>query len=596
MPTATAPKKFLTFLRILLLVIPLTFTLTACGQKADIVPEHVEELNCENAQIQFQNLTAAIMQQELSANTLNLHYMAASPAALGISEYAVSLGHYGIDAQEEATAAIKDYQTKLKEIDYQALSPENQLTYDVMDWYFEKYIAAANFPYYDEPLNQTIGIQAQFPILLAEYQFREERDIEDYLNLLSCYCDYLKEIITYEQEKSAAGLFMSDFSADHVIASCQAFLSDAQNHYLLTSFDQKIAQFEGLDSQKAADYCARNAQTLNEQVFPVYQSLIDALTNLKGSGTNLGGLCQFPEGKSYYEKNAQLQVGTKRSMTELSEMITKQIETDLTQLSTILAENNAILENINNLKIETVDAEEILKTLQEKIKADFPDAPPCTYQIKTVEPKLQPYLSPAFYLTPPIDKTDENTIYINPAQTSDSVNLFTTLAHEGFPGHLYQNLYTAQSLTNPVRSLFSFKGYSEGYATYAEQQSYAYLGFEQPVNELLACSGRITLGLYARLDIAIHYEGWSFNEVNDFLLKYGITEAETVKEVYQTIIEQPGNYLVYYVGMLEILDLKAIAQENQDFSLKEFHHFLLSTGDAPFPVLEKYLRASLDAK
>lgn len=592
MPILFSQKKRAKLFAAFFLVIAFTISSTACGKRADIIPEHVNELNQENAQIQFGYLTKAILQQELSANTLNLHYMAASPAALGVSEYAVSLGHYGINVQQEALQTIKDYQAQLKKLDYDSLSPENQITYDVMDWYFEKYIAAADFPYYEEPLNQTIGVQSQLPILLAEYQFRETKEIEEYLNLLSCFSEYLKEIITYEQEKSTAGLFMADFAADDVIASCQAFLNDTQNHYLITSFEEKLDAFPELDAAQTADYCERNKKILNEQVFPAYQSLIDALTHLKGSGANTGGLCHFENGKDYYEKNAQLQIGTNHSVAELSAKVDNQIQTDLKKLSEILSQNGSILENLNNLQIETTDPEQILTELQEKITADFPAAPACAYQIKTVEPKLQPYLSPAFYLTPPIDKTDENTIYINPAFTSDSVNLFTTLAHEGFPGHMYQNLYTSSCQNNPVRSLFTFRGYSEGYATYAEHISYSYLGFEPAVNELLSCSGRITLGLYARLDIGIHYDGWGFDEVNDFLIKYGITETDTVRKIYQTIIEQPCNYLIYYAGMLEILDLRAMAQENdgERFSLIEFHHYLLSMGDAPFPVLEKYLR------
>ena len=63
---------------------------------------------------------------------------------------------------------------------------------------------------------------------------------------------------------------------------------------------------------------------------------------------------------------------------------------------------------------------------------------------------MEEYLSPAFYMIPAIDNTSENVIYINKGHITDNLSLFTTFAHEGYPGHLYQNVYYASLHPNPI--------------------------------------------------------------------------------------------------------------------------------------------------
>ena len=77
-------------------------------------------------------------------------------------------------------------------------------------------------------------------------------------------------------------------------------------------------------------------------------------------------------------------------------------------------------------------------------------------------------------MIPPIDNSGENVIYINPGHISDDLTLFTTLAHEGYPGHLYQTVYYSATKHPPIRDLLSFGGYTEGWATYCEMLSYYY--------------------------------------------------------------------------------------------------------------------------
>ena len=225
------------------------------------------------------------------------------------------------------------------------------------------------------------------------------------------------------------------------------------------------------------------------------------------------------------------------------------------------------------------------------MEADFPSVASVSCQVKYVDPSLEKYLSPAFYLTPPLDRMNEHVIYINPASHYDSLSLYTTLAHEGWPGHLYQTLYENSCGFDPVRNLLHFGGYVEGWATYVEWLSYAYAIPDQEMAELLSANGAVSLGLHARADVGIHYEGWSLEDAEYFFSGYGVTNPDTVYQIYQSVIQDPGNYLKYYLGASEILKLKEQAEAalSDRFVLKYFHTFFLSIGHSPFPVIEDYM-------
>ena len=101
----------------------------------------------------------------------------------------------------------------------------------------------------------------------------------------------------------------------------------------------------------------------------------------------------------------------------------------------------------------------------------------------------------------------------------------------------------------------------------------------------------VILGLYAAADIGIHYEGWTLQDTVKHFAAYGIDDEATIAEIYNYILGDPANYLKYYVGYLEILELKIdyMKQEGNDFSQKTFHKELLEVGPAPFEVVWKYM-------
>lgn len=540
----------------------------------------------------FEAFTDSIFTSQLSSNTLNLHYTLAHPETFGIKDYKISLGSVNEEAHSHSFSELKANQKRLKKFHYQKLSKENQLTYDILSLEFSTQLSGEKFFWLQEPLSPHLGISSQLPILLAEYTFRTGNDIKDYFSLLSCLPDYYNELAEFESEKSAHGLFMSDASLERLLDQCETFLS---SDYLSSSFEEKIHKLQtsgSITKTQANSYLNLHKKLLHTCVIPSYQSLSQKLAKLKGTGKNERGLAGFTDGTSYYHYLIQSQVGDYRSIKELEERLFTQLALDYREMQTLLSQNPSLAQNLSVFSFSATP-EEMLSYLSKTIKTQFPDLKDVHYEVKYVPSQMEEFSSPAFYLTPPVDTLSPNIIYINQRSLGTAAELFTTLAHEGFPGHLYQTLYYGNLNPPPIRNLLECTGYIEGWATYVESMAYdyaaSYFNLQPELLQLLWKNRSISLCLYSLLDIKIHEYGWTLSQVTQSLQGFGISSDETCREIYQYIIENPANYLKYYLGYLNFIDLKAAAKKaaGNHFALKEFHRFVLETGPAPFPILEK---------
>ncbi len=565
------------------------------SEDQSVVPDQsdtsVADDSSDDINAAFESYTSQIFQTELLANTLNLHYTLASPADYGITSYEVTLGDYSKKAELNAYSTLENYITTLKSFDYDALDETNQLTYDILAWSFDIQLEGGQYNLFDDPLSPSLGIQAQLPVLLAEYTFYTKEDVSDYLTLLMAVPDYFNSILSFEQRKADAGLFMADFAVDEIITQCKEFIADPETNYLLEIFDDKVDALDDLTSEEKEEQKVRNEMAVQDYVIPAYEQLIAGLEDLRGSGTNDLGLAHYDSGQEYYEYLVRKYTGSSHSIDELQEMTEAQMTDDLLLMNQALTENPALLTEISLDDFTMTDPEEMLSYLEAAITEDFPALPEVSYEVKYVHKSLEDHLSPAFYLVPPLDDMDDHVIYLNGASSHEGIDLFTTLAHEGYPGHLYQTVYSASTSSDNVRSLFSFSGYVEGWATYVEMYSYYISGLDETTASLLQANNSFVLGLYASVDIGIHYSGWDIADTNTFLSEYGIDDIDVAEEIFQYIVEEPANYLKYYIGYVEFLNLRAEAeaQYGEDFVLKDFHEQILSIGPAPFSLLRTYI-------
>lgn len=539
---------------------------------------------------QFRQFTKQLFCQELSSNTISLHYTLKNPKEYDIRENEVTFGTFPTD-NKNLLAAVENLEEVLKTFDYNKLSVKNSLTYDVLKCYLNMTERDAEYILYDEPMGLVSGVQTQLPVILSEYPFYEQSDVDTYLQLMKTTPEYFASLLKFEQKKSKAGLFMSDKMAEQVIEQCKAFRDMGENNYLYSTFAERVWTVTSLSDKQKSDYIQKNARMMKAYVLPAYDKLICEIEKLKGSGKNEQGLCYLPKGKDYYEQVVEASTGSTRSVEEIRDMTRRQMTEDLEVMERVMK----ISEKEVNASIPQ-NPTSILQDLQTKILTSFPELPDTTYEVKYVPKAMQEHLSPAFYMIPAIDAYNENVIYVNEAQIGNTMALFTTLAHEGYPGHLYQTVYFANTNPDPIRTILNFGGYVEGWATYAEMCSYYLAPLTKDQATLLQKNSSIVLGLYTLADIGIHYDGWSREDAIAFYKKYGIGDEDNINRIYDLILGSPGNYLKYYVGYVEFLELKKdwVKEYGSQASQKEFHKAVLDVGPAPFKVVEKYIGRKLD--
>lgn len=581
-------KKRIRFFVIILALICFTITINGCNKQVKIA--QVEK--------DFDVFMNELFVAEVKSDTLTLNYALANPEKYGIVMADTTLGEYSTEYMTKGLSLSENYLIRLNSFDYSLLNSNQQLTFNIVKNYLELDLNFGNYLYYSECLGPTTGVQAQLPILLAEYSFYDRKDIDQYVELLSCVPTYFKDIIRFEREKSKKGLFMSDSVAESIIEQCDAFIKSPEDNYLIECFNEKVSTYKGLTKKEIAFYKKENKEAVLNKVVPAYEMLIDVLLELKGTGTNSSGLYYYPEGQAYYECLVKYKTGSDKSMGEMIKMLEKAIGNGIQDITKLGLTDSSLMDKLLSFtSFPITDPEDILLDLKKDISKDFPKAVPVNCEIKYVHKSLSKYLSPAMYLVPPLDSYKENNIYINGNDKDTLSMIYTTVAHEGYPGHLYQCVYFRHSNPAPIRNVMNFLGYDEGWATYVELYSYHLSGIDENLASVLEANNKVVLCMYARADIGIHYEGWTKDDVVAYITKF-IADESVAEPIYYTLLEEPAIYLPYAVGYLEILDLRKKAKNTlgDKFVTKDFNQFLLDIGPAQFGVIDDYLNKWLEMK
>ena len=394
-------------------------------------------------------------------------------------------------------------------------------------------------------------------------------------------------------------------------------LKETDNCFTET-FSTRIQDVESLSASQKKKYILQNQDIIRTSILPAYETLYaycdrqTASIDSKQADTDTPatpdslidpdtdyGLCSLPSGKDYYSYLVRQATGSSRSITDLITMTDHALQNTLGNVLNIaLTDQTAYLYYCEH-PLETYynSPEAILEALSLMIRKDYPVLKTQPhYVIKQVPKSLAASLSPAFYMIPAMDDYSNNTIYINSLYTNDeNGNLFTTLAHEGFPGHLYQTVYFNSTRPSPIRQILDYPGYVEGWASYVEMNIFPYLDYPLEGNslcKLYQSDTIINLALCSRIDLGVNYEGWTLNATRHFFEENGFRDYYA-ENVYSYVVESPSNYLSYFIGYLEIEDLKSAYRnlKMENYSDQDFHKHFLDIGPADFDTIRKSLLA-----
>ncbi len=585
--------KKISFIRIPSLLLTASFLLIGCARKSPETPNATLPPVDSSSEELFQEMINDLFYDTVTSSGLTMHSMLTDPTAYGITEYPDTLGDYSIPSlQENYTELHEDYE-KLLSIDRSSLSLDLQTDYDILLEYMETEQEGEKFLLYDYPFSALSGVQVELPIVLAEYSFRTPEDVNHYLNLLSDIDEYYEQLLEYVRAQEEVGIFLSDQTINDVLDSCQVYLDTPENGMMSETFLSRLDSLTELSSDERDAFILRNEEILKNDFTNAYVTLTDGLEELKGHAELPSGISSLPNGAEYYVYLLKSSTYTSyRNPKALKDAITERMFKELDRAHELMNQDTGLIHELYQFDFSVQDPHDALDDLQKKLPADFPEVPAYAYEVRTLPEALEPYTSPAFYLSPPIDTQNENFIYINQSSVAARNDIYTVMAHEGYPGHLYQCNYFNTVNHSLLRSLMSFSCYVEGWATYVQYLAYQWDDQARPeLAEVLAINESAYLALYALVDYQVNYEGMTMKELGQFMKDlFGIDNPEAAESLYQIVCEDPANYMKYYVGYLEISEMREEAEDilGDAFNAKSFHTFLLDFGPAPFTLIRKH--------
>ena len=547
-------------------------------------------------QKKFDRFLNSCFREYAAENTVTLHFKLSNPSAYGIkTPVSPTYGDFSSDTLKKNCSRSKELLQKLYTFPTSSLTKKQKLTWQIFQDYLNESIMNEKYILYSSPLG-TNGLQSEIPVTLSEYRLDNEKDIKDYLSLVNQVPELFTQILDFEQERRNAGLISPSFVISDTIDQIDQFLNASEeNNPLIQSFEDRLTEVESLSKDQKASYIANNRLLVTDKVLPAYKSLktsLQAYTNDSKNTSSKERLCEYKNGQDYYKFLLMSNVGTDFSPEDCITILEAQLKNTVKDISSLTAKNKDLYTEYLSATPALSAPKEIMNTLKNDSLIDFPEIKNISCQLKNVPDALSGTSACAFYLVPPIDSTKDNIIYINKSRV-DSNELFSTLAHEGYPGHLYQTNYFLTTNPSPLRTFLHCAGYDEGWGTYAQLYSYNFIEFKnvdeqttKQLRQLYRDNDLLSLSLSSLCDLYVNYKNYDENALANYLQTYGI-DKDSTQNLYRYVIENPTTYLSYSIGYYELDQLKQTMSDSlgKAFKISDFHEAVLNVGSCNFSTI-----------
>ncbi len=544
-----------------------------------LTPIHAEE--------SFSDFEDELFQEMMSEDYTTLHFSLRDYQKYGIEKPDVNIGDASWDDYEDNVEDCDEYLKKLQSFDYDSLSETEQKDYRTISFYLERNKELNSYPYFDWAFNSAEGVIDNLLTTFTEFVFYEKEDIDDYLATLASVPAYLDQCLENTKKQAAKGYFLTDAMLKATEDAIEKFVDKKDDNELIKIFDENIDAFDGLSTEEKEAYKKKNQEIVLNAYIPSYEKVAEELQKLKGSRKADYNVSSLDGGSEYYAALARYKTSIDADVETILDICTQYIEKSVDELYDIMQNHSEVTE-------ETLDfdsAEDVLSYLEGHLDA-FPVLDKVYYNVQYLDPSVANDSIVAYYLSPPVDDMRDNVIKINGDNVSDVLDLYTTLAHEGFPGHLYQTNYYIQQQPSLLRTQLTMMGYQEGWGMFAEGQALHVSGLSEYASEYQKINIELNYVLSAAVDLGVNGLGWSTKDVSKYLDRLDLNSS-IAKDLYDFATLQPGTILPYGVGvaMFELLENKAKNALGNDFDQKAFNEVLLNDGNRPFEVVEDDVNA-----
>lgn len=553
----------------------------------------------------------------LSGDQLTINIFCENPANFGFEHYDANWYTFAAYSDEGIESDLEYYEEALAELQAFKDAPLNDLQAaayktieDQLEYYLNYYAIEDVFFKQTLYIDQFGGYIAEFGTYMESYSLRTEQEVKDVIDYINSTKDAFSSYVDFANEKTERGYGYSNFTLREMIKYLEDLLEQGDDYYLKDILNAKIDACDFLTDEQKADYKAQVQKAISESFIVGVQTLKDGLEPLIGtlSPDEEGYLTKYEGGKEIYLLKLEDLFGIDdfNIDTYISE-IDKAVNSTVSKL---VSSQNAIInyynvtswpqfENIlKNNNIYSGTPEEMLVYLKEFAKTIVPELKtnPDIVVKEMDEASAKVSNAVAYYMKSALDNTGNEYITLNPEKlgTSTQNDLLSTLAHEGYPGHLYAYVFSKEAGLSNIATIMTSTAHGEGWATYVETQLYEYAKSQSTDNKFNAimdyyiANSLSSFLLETRLDVGIHYEGWTVQQIADYMDGLGYNGG-AAQEIYDLLIELPANYPAYGYGKLTFVNLHNEAKKilGAFYDEVEFNTMILSKGWTSLGILQE---------
>lgn len=545
-------------------------------------PEHKPgSITGEEAKELLKEIELDYLNEVINGNYVDTIILFDDYEAYGLSVDEVSWGKFEFDPEGDQEM-IDRYINRLLELDFENLDEGDRIFFDKFLYDLEESAYAAQYPgfsFLTPVFNSLTSSQCEILFILDVITFETKEDAERYIELLADTDRYYDELCEFEEKRAELGYALTADSYEEIAKTFDSIVEQKDDCFLYDTFEERLDNIKDLSSADKEELIASHDQVMKEIFFPEFEECAERMRAIEPSETEYS-VYNFEGGQEYYKMIARKLSNSNITPEEASDLVDEYfVETMETYVDLMLSAG------VSGTDFTAGGTQENLDFLYGKIFEYFPEIPDHKYVFKDVPEVFQDSFSPAAYLGYHLDKMDSNMILINTAGSTD--NFGTVIAHEAYPGHMYQSIYTRSICDHPYMYIFDSTGYSEGWAQYVEVNSPIFFGASEEELEFCKSESLLNALLLTMIDIGVGYKGWTLDDacknINQLAGLPLLQPSDELKTVYNLVANDPGyayKYGVGYIMMTKTLD--EIMEADPSLTTKELHTLFLDAQPATY--------------
>ena len=516
----------------------------------------------------------------------------------GDYRYNDRLNDHSLEAIMRRHETDESFLKRIEAISTADFSDQDQLSHNLMIRILKQRIADFDLKEYEMPVNQFSGVHTSLADLPLGVPLDSVKHYEDYISRLHQVPRALDQTTEVLRVGMKDKLMPVRFLLEKVAEQCDGIVSSDPFLRPTKKYPADIsAEEQKRLTQEIAD-------AVNNDVLPAYKKFAEFIrTEYAPQGRTTLAVTSLPDGQKRYENDIYGRTTTHMSPDEIHQLGLREMDRIQAEMTTIakkegfadLASFRASLKT--NPKYIPTSAEQILDDFRRYIAQMEPKLPELFTLLPkspvTVEaiPDFQAAAATHYMVGTPDGKRPGRVVVATSNFSRRSLVDDEAVAyHEGVPGH-HMQLSVQQQLTGlPKFRLhgLGFNAYVEGWALYAEQLGKEVGFYQDPVSDYGRLSSELFRAVRLVVDTGIHAQGWSRDQVVDFMRKSGAVDEPTIQSETDRYIAWPAQALSYKLGQLKFRELRERAQKQlgPKFDLRRFHDEMINGGTLPLDLLE----------